>query len=106
MVYTIRYLYLCNIRGDVMTAISLKLPDDLARKSTKAAQKMGISRTELIRVALEHELADISKRLERADMAKAIEAMRKDPAYERESATLDQGLMDDLPNESENWWQG
>ena len=29
---------------------------------------MGISRAELIRVALEHELADIGKRLERADM--------------------------------------
>ncbi|MGB5299405.1 MAG: ribbon-helix-helix protein, CopG family [Thiogranum sp.] len=89
-----------------MTAISLKLPDELARKSTKVAEKMGISRAELIRVALEHELADISKRLERADMATAVEAMREDPDYERESASLDQGLMEDLPNELENWWQG
>jgi len=89
-----------------MTAISLKLPDELARKSAKAAEKMGISRAELIRVALEHELADISKRLERADMVKAVEAMREDPDYQRESASLDQGLMEDLPNELENWWQG
>jgi hypothetical protein len=89
-----------------MTAISLKLPDELARQSTKAAERMGISRTELIRVALEHELANISKRLERADMAKALEAMREDPEYERDSAILDQGLMDDLPGEPENWWQG
>ena len=89
-----------------MTAISLKLPDELARQSKKAAEKMGISRTELIRVALEHELSDISKRLERADMAKAFEAMRKDSEYERESGILDQGLMEQLPNESENWWQG
>jgi len=89
-----------------MTAISLKLPDELALKSTQAAEKIGISRTELIRVALEHELAAIDKRLERADMAKAFEAMRKDFEYERESATLDQGLMEDLPNELENWWQG
>ena len=89
-----------------MTAISLKLPDELARKSTEAAEKMGISRAELIRVALEHELADIGKRLERADMVKAVEAMREDPDYERLSASLDQGLTDDLPNEPENWWQG
>ena len=89
-----------------MTAISLKLPDELARKSTKAAEKMGISRAELIRVALEHELADIGKRLERADMVKAVEAMREDPDYERESTILDQGLMEGLPNEPENWWQG
>ena len=89
-----------------MTAISLKLPDELARKSTKAAEKMGISRAELIRVALEHELADIGKRLERADMVKAVEAMREDPDYQRESTSLDLGLMEDLPNEPENWWQG
>ena len=89
-----------------MAAISLKLPDELAQQSAKAAEKIGISRAELIRVALEHELADISKRLERADMAKAVEAMREDPDYERESASLDQGLMEDLPNELENWWQG
>ena len=89
-----------------MTAISLKLSDELARKSMQAAEKIGISRTELIRVALEHELAAIGKRLERADMAKAFEAMRKDSEYERESRTLDQGLMEGLPNESENWWQG
>ena len=89
-----------------MTAISLKLPDELARRSTQAAEKMGISRTELIRVALEHELAAISKRLERADMAKAIEAMREAADYERESSILDQGLMEALPHEPENWWQG
>ena len=89
-----------------MTAISLKLPDELARKSTRAAEKLGISRTELIRVALEHELADISKRLERADMAKAFEAMREDADYQRESAILDQGMMDALPDEPGNWWQG
>jgi hypothetical protein len=53
-----------------------------------------------------HELADISKRLERADMATAVEAMREDPDYERLSASLDQGLTEDLPNEPENWWQG
>ena len=89
-----------------MTAISLKLPDDLARKSTKVAEKMGISRSELIRVALEHELAAIGKRLERANMAKAFEAIRKDSEYERESGILDQGLMENLPDESENWWLG
>ena len=89
-----------------MAAISLKLSDELAQQSKKAAEKIGISRTELIRVALEHELAVINKRLERGDMAKAFEAMREDSDYERESAILDQGLMDSLPNEPENWWQG
>jgi metal-responsive CopG/Arc/MetJ family transcriptional regulator len=89
-----------------MAAISLKLPDELAQQSTKVAEKIGISRAELIRIALEHELAVINKCLEREDMAKAFEAMREDPDYERENAILGQGLMDSLPNEPENWWQG
>jgi metal-responsive CopG/Arc/MetJ family transcriptional regulator len=89
-----------------VTAISLKLPDELAQQSTRVAEKIGISRAELIRIALEHELAVINKCLEREDMAKALEAMREDPDYERENAILDQGLMDGLPNEPENWWQG
>ena len=89
-----------------MAAISLKLPDKLAQQSAKAAEKIGISRTELIRIALEHELAAINKRLEREDMAKAFEAMREDSDYERESTDLDQGLMERMPNEPENWWQG
>ena len=61
---------------------------------------------DLIRIALEHELSAINKRLELADMAKAFEAMREDSDYERESAILGQGLMDSFPDESENWWQG
>jgi len=89
-----------------MATISLKLPDELARQSTKVAEKLGISRAELIRISLEHELAVITRRLERADMAKAIEAMREDPDYGRESAILDQGLTGGLPKEPVNWWQG
>ncbi|MGB5443089.1 MAG: hypothetical protein WBN57_10775 [Gammaproteobacteria bacterium] len=89
-----------------MAAISLKLSDELAQQSAKVAEKIGISRTELIRIALEHELAVINKRLEREGMAKALEAIREDPDYERESAILEQGLTDSLPNEPENWWQG
>ena len=89
-----------------MTAISLKLPDELAQQSTRVAERLGISRTELIRVALEHELADINRRMEREEMAKAFEAMREDPDYERESELLDQGVMESLPDEPENWWQG
>ncbi len=47
-----------------MTAISLKLPDDLAQESKSIADKIGISRTELIRQALRHELDKIEAQLE------------------------------------------
>ena len=39
-------------------------------------------------------------------MVKAIEAVREDVDYERESAILDQGLMEALPAEPDKWLQG
>ncbi|HEB56436.1 MAG TPA: ribbon-helix-helix protein, CopG family [Gammaproteobacteria bacterium] len=89
-----------------MTAISLKLPDDLAQESKSVAEKIGISRTELIRQALRHELDEIEARLERAAMAEALQTMRNDSAYIQESEAVYGGLSESLPDEPENWWQG
>jgi len=38
-----------------MAAISLHLPDDLALESKQVAERIGVSRTELIRQALRHD---------------------------------------------------
>ena len=42
---------------------SLSLPDEPDLKSPKAAEKTGLPKTGLIYAALEHELADTSKRI-------------------------------------------
>lgn len=89
-----------------MAAISLKLPDDLARESKLIADKIGLTRTELIRQALRHELDTIEARLERAAMAEALKSMRDDLDYIQESEALYEGLAEPLPGESDNWWQG
>ena len=89
-----------------MAAISLKLPDDLARESKEIADRIGITRTELIRQALRHELAAIEARLEREAMAAGLEKMRDDPAYQDESRQLDNGLAEHLPEEPDSWWEG
>lgn len=89
-----------------MAAISLKLPDDLAQESKIIAEKIGITRTELIRQALRHELDTIEAWLERTAMAEALKVMRNDSAYIQKSETLCEGLTKTLPEEPENWWQG
>ncbi len=89
-----------------MTAISLKLPDDLARESKSIAESIGITRTELIRRALRHELNEVKLQLELKAMANAFEVMRDDPAYKRESEELDAGLDEVLPGETDGWWRG
>ncbi len=89
-----------------MTAISLKLPDEMIRESKELAEKIGISRSELIRQALQHELEHIKAGLQRAEMAKALEAMRSDEAYLADSEALTQGLGIKLTDEEDAWWQG
>ena len=94
-----------NTQIDIMAAISLNLPDDLAQESKMVAEQIGITRTELIRQALRHELDQIKARMERLAMAEAIQAMKQDPEYLRESEELDAGLTEALPNEKDAWWQ-
>ena len=89
-----------------MAAISLNLPDGLAQESKAVAEKIGITRTELIRQALRHELDKVEARIERAAMAEAFKTMRDDSSYIQESEALYEGLPESLPVETDNWWQG
>jgi len=96
-----------DMRGDTtMTAISLKLSDKLAQESKAIAETIGISRTELIRQALRHEVDKIKAQLERVEMAEALRAMSTDTHYIQESESVYKGLEEKMPEEPENWWQG
>ena len=88
-----------------MTAISLNLPDDLAKHSKQLARKLGISRTELIRRALEHEISHVAAKIEREAMAQAFEAMKNDPGYLSASEALDREFNTTLPTEVDRWWE-
>jgi len=85
-----------------MAAISLHLPDELARESKQVAEKIGVSRTELIRQALRHELDSIEARFEREAMA-----MRADTSYQQISEAIDEGLAEKVAEEADDaWWKG
>ena len=90
-----------------MAAISLHLPDDLAMESKQVAEKIGVSRTELIRQALRHELDSIEARFERDAMAAALESMRTNTSYQQISETIDDGLAEKVAEETDDaWWRG
>ena len=89
-----------------MVALSIKLPEELATRSRRLAKKLGISRSELIRLALEHELEQVEARLERREMAASLAAMGADRSALEESEALDRALDERLPPEEEGWWQG
>ena len=89
-----------------MAEMYLTLPDELVHRCRKSAEALGISPTELICMAVEHELAGSNRRMERAAMAKALQAMHEDPDYLQQCAALDQGIVVGLPDDPEKWWQG
>lgn len=87
-----------------MTALSLRIPDALARESSRAAKALGISRTELIRRALKSELERLQREKEIEGMQRALAAMAADPEYLRQAEELDDGLYEPIDDVEEEWW--
>ena len=87
-----------------MMAISLKLPDELVKESTRLADRLGITRAEFIRQAVRHELLRLQRQPEQLAMASSLRAMAQDPTYRKESEALDSELAEALPEEAEAWW--
>lgn len=94
-----------DIGFNIMTALSLQLPDNLAKASQKAAQKLGVSRSEFIRQAIVHELEHLKTRLELEAIASSFEAMKKNKHYQQETEEMDKNWNDALPDDTEEWWK-
>ncbi|MBX9587143.1 MAG: ribbon-helix-helix protein, CopG family [Gammaproteobacteria bacterium] len=88
-----------------MTALSITLPGRLAAESARLAERMGISRTEFIRVAVKHEVARIEKEMMLRSMVKSFQAMRKDKHYITESEALDEGFSGEKIEDRDDWWR-
>ena len=84
-----------------MMAISLKLPDELVKESTRLADRLGITRAEFIRQAVRHEHLRLQCQPEQLAMASSLRSMAQDPAYRKESEALDSELAAALPEEAE-----
>lgn len=89
-----------------MVALSIELPEDLAAASLEVALGLGVSRSELIRQALVHEIAQARGVVERRAMAEGLRAMAGDPGVHRLAEDLDSALSEPLPQEREGWWKG
>jgi len=89
-----------------MSAISIKLPDEMAVESMKVAKELGITRSELIRQALNHEIESFKAQKEREAIARAFQVMKTKTAYIDESRDIESGFSNDLPEEKDAWWKG
>jgi len=87
-----------------MTALSITLPGALALESSKLAERLGISRSEFIRIAVKHEVVRLEKEMKLKSMAKSFAAMRKDKNAMSELEELDQGFSDEIIEDKDDWW--
>jgi len=88
-----------------VVALSIELPEELAAASLDVARGLGVSRSELICRALEHEIAQARAAAERRTMAEDLRAMACDPVARRFAQDLDAALGEPLPLAREGWWK-
>ena len=89
-----------------MIALSIKLSESLAEASRQLAGKLGISRSELIRRALEHEITNVEAARERSAMAEGFRAMGENVVAVGDAEALDNGFSEVLPEDRDGWWNG
>lgn len=91
--------------GDIyMTALSIVVPDELAKDSSLIAKKMHISRSQFIRLAIENEIKAYRLMKEQQDMVVGFMALKKHASYLNEMNDFEQ-LDIDLKEEGESWWK-
>jgi len=88
-----------------MTALSIHIPDDLAKASQEAARKLGVSRSSFIRTAISHELQKFKSQFEQEAMAKSMALMQTNQPYLKELEEIENYLSTALPDDRENWWK-
>lgn len=87
-----------------MTTLSVVLPDALAKASKEVAKRLGVSRAELIRQAVSHEIEHFRSQMEQKAIIKSFAAMKKSEKYLKEADDLSKTLNSILPNDKEQWW--
>jgi predicted transcriptional regulator len=99
----VRIWYLTHPEQPVI-ALSIELPEELAQASLEIARELGLSRTELIRQAVVHEIAQARGTVEQRAMAESLRAMGADPSARRLAEELDAAMDTPLPPEEDGWW--
>jgi metal-responsive CopG/Arc/MetJ family transcriptional regulator len=87
-----------------MATLSIILPDPLAKASREVAKKLGVSRTQFIRLAIAHELEHFKQKSEQEEMIKSFSAMKKNKYYLKEIEKIDKEWDMDLPTDGDEWW--
>ena len=102
------YSYLYNLLYGFlyMKNLLLSFPEVLIRKSDKAANQLGVSRSEFIRQSVIDELNKLTKQTKETNIISSFNAMKKSNEYLKESEILDDGFAEKINiDEDDKWWK-
>jgi metal-responsive CopG/Arc/MetJ family transcriptional regulator len=89
-----------------MKSLLLSFPEILISESDKAAEQLGISRSEFIRKSVIHELQKLTKKTRENNIIISFNAMKKSDDYLKENVILDDGLVEEINfDEDDKWWK-
>lgn len=88
-----------------MATFSINLSPELAKLSQEFARRLNLTRADLIRQALKHELDHLRKQFEQEAIVRSIQAMKKSEDYMAESKAIEESLNSVIPKEKEKWWK-
>jgi metal-responsive CopG/Arc/MetJ family transcriptional regulator len=88
-----------------MKSLLLSFPEILISKSDDAAIQLGVSRSEFVRQAVIHELEKLAKRTKENNIISSFESMKKSKSYFKESEFLDDGLVENINSDEDDWWK-
>jgi len=95
-----------------MTALCLHLPEELLKDCEEATQKLGMSRSRFIRIAISHEIDRIRQETAVDKILHTYKVMENIPKYQRNTQNFKDWLKDEILNEEldkidfdgEDWW--
>ena len=76
----------------------------MAKASKEVAKNLGVSRAQLIRQAIAHEIENFKSRIAQKAIVSSITAMKKSKTYLSESEEITGGLNSVLPKDEDEWW--
>jgi metal-responsive CopG/Arc/MetJ family transcriptional regulator len=87
-----------------MVALSIVLPEEMAKASQKVAKQLHLSRAQFIRRAISHELQHFQKKLEQEAMANSVQAMKDSVDYLQDIEEIESQLNTSLLENEQTWW--
>lgn len=89
-----------------MKNVLLSFSESILDESSRQAKRLGMSRSDFIRLSVVHELKNLSQNTKKDNIISSFNAMKESKEYLIESKALDDSLAENVNiDEAKDWWK-